>query len=474
LERYRAVLEQIKWKFPGQTSGDLFPGYAELSQHRWLPVLLQLAAELFSWIQGRSVLLFVDDFSTPRVAPSMQRVLNRLFLQRSPCFLAKLATEASSTFVPEDSSGKQLEDGDDYQLVDMGEESLFLRESERLLFLNEIFSRRMEADERIPRGEFSLHALLGRLGLSKTEFARGLRTVPHGLAADAPVVSGDSQRRGRSRARVLYWGDDVFSSLWSGDTRTMIQLIGDVVDQASETTRGQMVSPIALPVDGARQDLVFRNRGGEWLSAHSRNEPTEPDLVKTSLVSLRAMNPHYALTGSYGDHLKAVVEAFVAAARKMLLGPTYVIVNGKSRREVPRMAFRLEIIDEFRIDGLAREIYRDLIRYGLFIRDSRGKSVRGAFVPRLFLRRLLLPYSALALSKRDSVPLTCDDFRSLLPTPDAFKARFSLPPVERRDDDFQMSFPGIQGESLNLYDDLAEDEPATGDTELPADEEHKA
>ena len=88
---------------------------------------------------------------------------------------------------------------------------------------------------------------------------------------------------------------------------------------------------------------------------------TEPDLVKTSLVSLRATNPHYALTGSYGDHLKAVVEAFVAAARKMLLGPTYVIVNGKSRREVPRMAFRLEIIDEFRIDGLAREIYRDLI-----------------------------------------------------------------------------------------------------------------
>ncbi len=478
LERYRTALEQIKWKFPGQAAGDLFPGYAELAQHRWLPVLLQQAAELFSWIQGRSVLLFVDDFSTPRVTPSMQRVLNRLFLQRSPYFLAKLATEASSTFVPEDSSGKQLEDGDDYQLVDMGEESLFLRESERRLFLNDVFSRRMEADERIPRGEFSLHALLGRLGLSKTEFARGLRTAPHGLAKDVPAVPGDSQRRGRSRARVLYWGDDVFSSLWSGDTRTMIQLIGDVVDQASETASGEISSQIALPVDGARQDLVFRNRGGEWLSAHSRNEPTEPELVKKALADLREQNQHFALTGAYGDHLKAVVEAFVAAARKILLGPTYVIVKGKSRREVPRMAFRLEIIDEFRIDGLAREIYRDLIRYGLFIRDSRGKSVRGAFVPRLFLRRLLLPYSALALSKRDSVPLTCEDFRSLLLSPDAFKARYSLPPIERRDNDFQMSLPGVPNEPLDLYDDLPEDELADitsteGKVDLLAGKEHE-
>jgi hypothetical protein len=78
------------------------------------------------------------------------------------------------------------------------------------------------------------------------------------------------------------------------------------------------------------------------------------------------------------------------------------------------MAFRIEIIDEFRIEGLAREIYRDLVRYGLFMRDSRGKSVRGTFVPRLYLRRLLLPFCGLALSKRDSVQLTCETFGQLL------------------------------------------------------------
>jgi hypothetical protein len=426
LERYRSLLEQIKWKFPGQGRDGLFPGYADVSQHRWLPSFLQQASRFCPWFQERTVLLFIDDYSTPRVTSSMQRVLNRLFLQRSPYFLAKLATEASSTFIPEDSSGKNLEDGDDYQLVDMGEESLFLAEAERLAFLNEVFSRRLESDRRIPVGDYSLRALLGKLGLSKTEFARRLRDSRQTRSLEDQVaVSGTSQRRGRSRARVLYWGEDVFSSLWSGDTRTMIQLITDVVDQASEGSQQRgTVNQITLPVDGSRQDLVFRNRGGEWLSSHVANAPTEPNRVKLGLAHLQKRDPTYQLCGEYGDHLKAVVEAFVAAARKLLLGSTYKIREGKTVREVPRMAFRIEIVDEFRVDGLAREIYRDLIRYGLFIRDSRGKSVRGTFVPRLFLRRLLLPYSALALSKRDSVQMACEEFNLLLLKPDSFKAKF--------------------------------------------------
>src|SRR4029077_17950091 len=117
------------------------------------------------WINNRTVLLFIDDFSTPRVSSSMQRVLNRLLLQRSSEFLAKVATEAWSTFVPEDSSGKNLQDGDDYQFVDMGEESLFLPDSERLGFLNQVFFRRWGLDTRMPSGHPSLTAWRGRLGL---------------------------------------------------------------------------------------------------------------------------------------------------------------------------------------------------------------------------------------------------------------------------------------------------------------------
>jgi hypothetical protein len=469
LERYRTILEQIKWKLPSRVTNGFFPGYADLSQHRWLPHFLQQASEFCPWIKGRPVLLFIDDYSTPRVSPSMQGILNRLFLQRSPHFLAKLATEASSTFVPEDSSGKNLEDGDDYQLVDMGEESLFLLESERLAFLNDVFSRRLEADQRIPRDRCSLHALLGRMGVSKTEFARRLRTSPHTQSLDEQAaVSGGSQRRGRSRARVLYWGEDVFSSLWSGDTRTMIQLITDVVDQASEAVqRAPKTNQIKLPIDGGRQDRVFRNRGGQWLSSHERNAPTQPDRVNEGLARLQELDPQYQLCGVYGEHLKAVVETFVAAARKLLLGPTYTIREGKAPGEVPRMAFRLEIVDEFRIDGLAREIYRDLVRYGLFIRDSRGKSVGGTFVPRLFLRRLLLPYSALALSKRDSVPLPCEELKSLLLKPDAFKASFTPPSAGGGTSGRQLPLSFLEAPSVEIADTAYDDLDDGDESDLP-------
>jgi len=462
LERYRAVLEQVKWTFYRPAESGFFPGFGELCQLRWLPYLIQQARVHCPWIGDRTVLLFIDDFSTPRVSPSMQRTLNRLLLQRSPEFLTKVATEAGTTFVPEDSSGKNLQDGDDYQLVDMGEESLFLPDRERLEFLEQVFSRRLSLDPRVPIGKASLHDLLGRLGQSKTEFARRLRLSLQEQSSSAlSPVSADSQRRGRSRGRVEYFGEDVFSNLWSGDTRTMIQLISDVIDQSSEaTTRGISRSQINVPVKPDIQDRALRNRGGEWLNSHTRNEPTDPARMRAAMDKIREEDPGYQLCGEYGDHLKAVVEAFVDAATNLLRGPTYTISEGSKPREVPRMAFRLEIVDEFRIDGLAQEIYRDLIRYGLFMRDNRGKSVRGAFVPRLYLRRLLLPYCTLALSKRDSVSLSCDAFRQLLLKPDLFKVNFKASLTRRREQRGQIDMFDVPSTTVldKDYDDVEDEE----------------
>jgi hypothetical protein len=419
LGRYRAVLEQTKWEFGKQGGGRQFPGYGDLSQHRWLPELIRQARTVCPWMAGHTVLVFVDDFSTPRISASMQRVLNRLLLQRSPEFLAKVATEARSTFIPEDSSNKALEDGDDFQFVDMGEESLFLPDAQRLAFLEEVFSRRLATETRMPKEAATLRELLGRQGISKTEFARQLRS---GDRTSPAPVQGASQRRGPSRARVHYYGEDIFANLWSGDTRMMIQLVSDVFELASGGRRDRK---IAVPVDAGIQDKAFRDRGGEWLNSHTRNEPTDSERVRAGITEIKKQEPDYELCGTYGSHLKAIVEAYVEAATRLLRGPTYRMNEGGKTREVPRMAFRLEIVDEFRLDGLAAEIYRDLVRYGLFMVDNRGKSVRGAFVPRLYLRRLLLPFCTLALSKRDSVPLRCEQFRQLLLRPDTFKSALS-------------------------------------------------
>lgn len=455
LEKYRSILEQTKWMFP-TANAIRFPGYHEMSQHRWLPYFARQARNCCSWIGDRAILLFVDDYSMPRVSEPIQLVLNRSLLQRSPEILTKVATEAWTTFVPLDSSGKTLQDGDDFQMVDLGEESLFLPDDERLAFLNEVFSRRLSVDKRVPPDCISLHQLLGHMKLSKTEFARRLRLMPSGQrSSNSTTVEGSSQRRGRSRSRVNYFGDNVFSSLWSGDTRTMIQLITDVVDQATD-----VANPAALlsyPIEEALQDRAFRNRGSEWLNAHTRNEPTNPKQLQRDLAAMQKTRPGYHLSGHFGDHLKAIVEAFVAVASELLHGPTYKIRENEHLREVPRMAFRIEIIDEFRISGLAEQIYRDLIRYGLFMRDNRGKSVRGAFVPRLYLRRLLLPYGTLALSKRDSVTLSCLSFTQLLLEPDLFRATFIASKNRSRETAGQMNMFSKNIELSNddpLYDDL--------------------
>jgi hypothetical protein len=314
--------------------------------------------------------------------------------------------------------------------------------------------------------------------LSKTEFARRLRDVPSVQTPDRHEVDGTSQRRGRSRGRVTYFGENVFSDLWSGDTRTLIQLITDVVDNAADVKHnGTKASQIILPVLPDVQDRVFRNRGGLWLNSHTRNEPTDPKRMKEELARLQALRPEYRLCGEYGDHLKAVVEAFVAAAKELLLGPVYIIREGGTQREVPRMAFRVEIIDEFRIDGLAQEIYRDLVRYGLFMRDSRGKSVRGTFVPRLYLRRLLLPFCTLALSKRDSVPLTCAAFTQLLLEPDAFKASFTSRRGHDDDSGRQIVMPFAEPvpteEFDTAYDDIGTDVGEGDSSNKDADGEDK-
>jgi len=413
LERHRALLEQIKNSFVTRATIDGFPGRSEFGHHAWLKRMVPLMRGACPWLGDRIVFFFVDDYTTPRLSLSMQRALNRIFFQRSHEFVFKIATEAATTFLSEDLTGKALQDGDDYRLVDLGEEALFMTDSERAAFLSEVFAKRLASDQRIATEGRTLAGLLGSSGKSKTAFARLLRSEER----EPSEVTKVGSLRGATKRRALYHGQDVFCCLWSGDTRIMIQLLQDVVDAGTVNDTAILTKRI----DEEDQDRAFRNRGSQWLDMQTRNQPSNPKVVKALLDTADGSHGFRELAGgSYGSHLKAIVEAFKESARLELLGPVYVMKENGRSREVPKMAFRIEITDEFRLDGLATEIYRDLIRYGLFMRDARGKSVRGAMVPRLYLRRLLLPYCVLALSKRDSVAMSCEWFRSLLLHPDTF------------------------------------------------------
>lgn len=457
LERHRALLEQIKNSFITRAKIDGFPGRSDFGHHAWLKRFVPLMRGACPWMGQRIVFFFIDDYTTPRLSLSMQLVLNRVFFQRSHEFVFKIATEAATTFLSEDLTGKALQDGDDYRLVDLGEEALFMTDSERSVFLNEVFAKRLTSDQRIAMEGRTLGGLLGSLGKSKTAFARLLRSEER----EPSETTKAGSLRGATKRRALYHGQDVFCCLWSGDTRIMIQLIQDLVDAGATTDKAVLTTRIGEE----DQDRAFRNRGSQWLDMQTRNQPSDPKLVKSLLAILDSSGGARQLAGgSYGGHLKAIVEAFKDAARIELLGPVYVMKENGRTREVPKMAFRIEITDEFRLDELATEIYRDLIRYGLFMRDARGKSVRGAMVPRLYLRRLLLPYCVLALSKRDSVAMSCEWFRRLLLQPDTFIEswrKHRQPELAVNRDQGSLDFGGSEqrhGDVDSRYDDLGDED----------------
>ena len=407
LERLRSQLEELKNTFVTGAEVRDFPARLDFATHTWLKRALPKIRSACSWVGERLFLIFLDDYTIPRLSVSMQKALNRILFQRSPEFVFKIATEAATTFLAEDSTGKALQVGDDYRLVDLGEEALFMSNTERVSFLSDVFGRRLSSDQRIHANGKTLPALLGSSGRSMTEFARRLRSTE----VSDNVKPG--ALRGATKRKALYFGHDVFCSLWSGDTRILIQVMQDLVETGSTSGNDRLVR-----IGPEEQDRVFRNSGSHWLDMQTRNQPSDPVLFK-KLID-RPETTISLVDGSYGSHLKAIVEAFKDAARLELTGPVYVIKENGRARKVPKMAYRIEITDEFRLGDIATEIYRDLIRYGIFMWDARGKSVRGAMVPRLYLKRLLLPYCVLAFSKRDSVSMTCEWFNRLLLSPDTF------------------------------------------------------
>jgi hypothetical protein len=159
------------------------------------------------------------------------------------------------------------------------------------------------------------------------------------------------------------------------------------------------------------QDKVFRREGGEFL--HLLEACT-----RTSRRDGASLPPHIT---SWGRHLVKVAQGF----KEIALFELRTRRGGRGGRpDEPKQAFRIEIVDQFTLNDIEMEIYEDLVRYGVFLRDDRGKSIRGAIIPRLYLRRLLIPYFTLTFSKVDNIPVNCEGFKHLLIDPENFSKKW--------------------------------------------------
>ena len=350
---------------------------------------LDFIKELSSFLQknirifkGKPIYYLLDDYSLPTISEQIQRSLNDfiLFPSEGSEFFYKISTESVVTFFPYNSKNKLMVEAREYVLVDIG--SYFLSKDTPKIkeFLADVINNRLRNSEKINETYSDIELILGenRYG-SYNELARQIR-------------SGN---------RVIYSGWDTVVDLCSGDVANILELIKKMFE-FSGPEKFSVPNTVKLPLgfidDDEKkqhiQDKAIREAGYEFL----QRIDTIPE-------------------EDFGPHLRKIAESFGRVAN-------WYLVNKESRNlssNPPRQAFRIEMQELPDLDERSQTIYDNLIRYGILLRDSRGKSQRGNVVDRLYLRRILIPTFKLTPSKRDSLLIAGNDFSLLLRDPEKFE-----------------------------------------------------
>ena len=353
----------------------------------WGVDVLQRACEAvlesFSFSKSTPVYFFVDDYSDPKVTKALQSSINRIFMQRSAHCFFKLSTESPVSYSAGDLDGKEYVETREFILLNLGLVYLHDESDRKQAFIEDVFRRRLAAVPSYPAKDIT------------------------DLVGSNPSLNWNEEARQiRQSNRIIVWGKENLSHLCSGDIHYVINLVASMVNAAGgeahlrESTSTPKVSAVL-------QGKCIREEAGEFL----RN-------LKGSCAQ--------------GDKLVRIATAFGIVANSWLKWRDSSNEKGKP----PWQACRIEPHDALVLSDSAKKLYEELLRYSVFIEDYRGKSRRGKTVPRLCLRRFLIPYFNLTFSKHDSIPLEPRDVELLLTSPDRFEAKFRRKgPDEPRDDE---------------------------------------
>jgi serine/threonine protein kinase len=328
--------------------------------------------EMLPFLEERPVFFFIDDYSSPKITSELQQNLNRLFMQRTSSCFFKLSTESPVSYSRSDIDTKVYVEGREFSLMNLGAIYIHADQKEKLKFIEDIFDRRLNAIENYPVSD--LNALLSNYsGPTYNEVARKIR----------------------SGARIEIWGKESLCQLCSGDIHYIIDLVKQMVNRVGGSEGLSKIETFPK-ISPKHQTASIREQSGNFLKG------------------LRIL-PN-------GPHLVEVVSAFGIVANSYLK-----LRNSKNlKTNPPWQSHRIEPYEQLEISKEAQEIYDELLRYSVFIEDVRGKSRRGKVVPRLFLRRLLIPHFNLTFSMRDPIELESYEIQDLLLAPKDFAKNHRL------------------------------------------------
>lgn len=364
----------------------------ELYKMDFLDKLRLIVSNNTPWSSNHPFYFFLDDYTIPIIPRSVQQTLNPIIFKRRDNLFFKISTESFLSFERTSIRGKPLELHQDFELIDLANESLHQDAKQKKQLLERIFKPRIERHSDLKQKGISLEKLLGQTPYSSNELAWIIRKS----AGKGP------------KKRIVYHGIDCFVGMWSSDVRLMIQMFVDLIRKASsDIEKGNYI------ISEKIQNDVYRTSGGEFL-VFAESVPS-PASLENNVQNKR--------NSTYGKHLIKIVEAFLNISR-------YELINGEliqnQKRQNPKQAFRLEIIDKFELLPETKDYYEGLVRWHIFLHDWRGKSVRGMYTPRLFMNRVLIPNSQLTFSSHDNIHMSSQEFNKLLKDPTTFLQYWKL------------------------------------------------
>lgn len=358
-----------------------------------------------TWGNDLPIFFLIDDYSLPTISRGMQSTLNDLLMERWDQVFFKVSTESITSFHPYDSSGKLIEESREFETVDLAAHFIGHREK-REDFLSEVINTRLENTEGLHDKYKNLSEILG----------------------ENPYDSyNDLARRIRGDEQVTYAGFGTIRDLFSGDISEILRLIRGMFEDEGQDEKWKE-GTVSLPIPENVQDRVIRQHGNRFLNKIEGVPDT-------------------------GTQLRQIAEVFGEEAHEVLLTQN----SSNQTSDPPRQAFRIEIRDSFSFEKSehfaevaqkirknsekrynqdelvenAETIYNDMLRYGVFLLDVRGKSIRGKVVPRLYLRRLLLPTFNLTPSQRDFIGMEASDFLHLIVDPEGYASEDDGRPKDR-------------------------------------------
>jgi serine/threonine protein kinase len=348
------------------------------------------ALQQYSFLRERPIYFFIDDYSSPKVSEALQANLNRVFMHRSSACFYKISTESSVSFLPKDIDGKTYVENREFSLHNLGLAFLHADLTAKNQFIEDVLQRRLNASPNFPIKD--LHHLIGVAeSVSNNELAKQIR----------------------EHKSVVAWGRNSIAELCSGDIHYVIGLVAEMVRLAGGANELDVAnSPAITP---KTQNRAIR----DWAGGFLKNLSGIPKV---------------------GEKLVAVVQAFGNIAHSHLR-----FIDSKNEESLPpKQATRIEPYEALKLNAEARHIYDELLRYSVFLEDFRGKSRRGLIVPRLYLRRFLIPHFNLTYSKRDSIELEPQEFELFLLNPLALEKAKS---VQKKSDETKDRQPFLEFDS---------------------------